>query len=135
MREWTAELNVGVIEIDRQHKALFDKLNDLSRLMSAGNANAEIPRIVGFLAGYVVDHFATEERYMAQYHYPRASSHKLQHQAFMRELAAVQREMAASGVTATLVLAIYNKATDWLVTHISKTDKILGAFITSKRAA
>ncbi len=135
MREWTADLAVGVAEIDSQHKALFAKLNDLSRMMSSGTANAEIPRVVDFLARYVVDHFATEERFMARYGYPSASSHKLHHQAFTRELAAVQREIATSGVSTGLILAVYKKATEWLVTHISKTDKILGAFIKSKAAA
>ena len=135
MREWTLDLAVGVGDIDSQHKALFKKLNDLERMMSAGKADDEILRTVDFLARYVVDHFATEERYMAHFGYPSAGSHKLQHQAFIRELAGVQQQLATAGVTPALVLAVHKRATDWLVDHISKTDKILGAFVKPKLAA
>ena len=135
MLEWTAALAVGVNQIDTQHKELFRRLAGLARAMSGGNAQAEAARLIPFLADYVVEHFAAEEAYMARYAYPAAGSHKLQHQLFTRELTAFQQKMDREGFSAGLVLALHAKASDWLVNHIAKTDKLLGAYLKSKQAA
>lgn len=135
MLEWNANLAVGVPSIDSQHKELIRKLADLAQAMRGGDTEAEVHRLIPFLARYVVDHFATEERLMARYAYPGAASHKLQHQLFIRDLQAFGQQLDRGPFSAALVLGLHRKASDWLVNHIAKTDKLLGAFLKTKQAA
>ncbi len=132
--QWTRDLAVGVADIDFQHKELFDKLNGLVEAMRAGNATEEVPRLLAFLGTYVQTHFATEERYMVAMSYPSTNAHRLQHQGFLRELGAVQEQFQRRGAAADLVLAVHRKVSDWLVNHICKTDKLLGAFLVKAKA-
>ncbi len=135
MRDWTPDLAVGVAEIDNQHKALFTKLNSLLDAMGKGTGDTEVIRLVDFLGQYVVDHFWTEEKYMARSHYPGAALHKLQHAGFIREFTKLKDQLSTRGVSAALVLGAHKQVSDWLVNHICKTDKVLGAFIKTKTAA
>jgi hemerythrin len=128
-RQWTDDLAVGVADIDRQHKELFTRLGGLLDAMAAGKAQTQAPAMLDFLARYVREHFATEERHMAAMSYPSANSHKLQHQAFIHEFQLIQRQFQAQGASPTLVLEVHRKVSDWLVNHICRTDKLLGAFL------
>lgn len=133
-REWTQDLAVGVQEIDEQHKALYQHLNDLLKAMSQGQADAQIGPMLDFLAHYALTHFAMEERYMARYSYPSCEAHRMQHQAFIREFGVWKAEFQAKGAAATLVLEIHRRVADWLTNHITRTDKLLGKFLQAKMA-
>ena len=135
MLEWTPALAVGIASIDNQHKELFRKLAGLAQAMCGGDTEAEVGRLVPFLARYVVDHFATEEGLMNRYAYPAAASHKLQHQLFTRDLQAFGQQLDRGPFSAALVLGLHRKASESLVNHIAKTDKLLGAFLKTKQAA
>ena len=134
MLQWSNELSVGVAEIDRQHQELIRRLNNLMQSMAGGTAAQDIPQILDFLGQYTVEHFATEERLMARHAYPSAASHKLQHQAFIREFTGYAQQ-CGQGVSSPLVLQIHRRLSEWLVGHISKTDKLLGAYLKTKLAA
>lgn len=134
MIEWTEAMAVGVGEIDSQHRELFRRIAALSAAAAAGDARTEAGRCVPFLAKYVVDHFAMEEGLMDRHGYPGASLHKVQHEMFLREMASLRRQLE-TGFSTELVLSLQKKANDWLVNHIGKTDKLLGAFLKGKMAA
>jgi hemerythrin len=131
-KEWTQDMAVGVAEIDSQHKALFEHVNRLVEAMSRGEAMKEISQTLDFLARYAQSHFATEEQYMTQYGYPSLETHRLQHRAFVREFGTWMAEFQGKGASVALVLDVHHRVTDWLVNHISKTDKLLGKFLQSR---
>jgi hemerythrin len=41
-------------------------------------------------------------------------------------------QFKGNGASATLVLDVHRRVTDWLVNHITKTDKLLGKFLQSR---
>ena len=131
-KEWAQDMAVGVVEIDSQHKALFEHLNRLVQAMSQGEAMREIGQTLDFLARYAQSHFATEEQYMTQYGYPSLETHRLQHRTFVREFGTWMAEFKGKGVSVTLVLDVHRRVMDWLVNHITKTDKLLGKFLQSR---
>ena len=47
--EWTQRLAFGVGSIDRQHRELFDRVNDLLAAMTSQQSSAEVQRMIGFL--------------------------------------------------------------------------------------
>jgi hemerythrin len=130
--KWTSDLAVGVKEIDNQHKELFRTVNSLLEAMNKGNGKEEVRKVIGFLEGYVVKHFNTEEEFMTRYGYLNYAAHKSEHLIFVREFTGMKRELE-NGVTASAVLKIHRRVADWLIDHVAGTDKAMGAFVNSSR--
>ena len=81
--EWSLDLATGVDEIDKQHKELFQRINNLLEACNHGKGKEEVKKVIWFLEDYVITHFSEEERYMGKYDYPEYSGHKRQHLEFM----------------------------------------------------
>jgi len=81
--EWKESYNVGVKEIDIQHRGLFDLVNKLTK------TNDYDPEGRYFLLTFIefIDyarlHFNTEERYMQEASYSRFEEHKQAHIDFL----------------------------------------------------
>jgi hemerythrin len=132
--QWTSTLSVGVPELDEQHQALFRRID---RLLDAvlHHDRSEAERLLTWLHGYVKDHFAAEERLMAEVVYPDAERHVQEHREFARRLAQVDVDFAAQGPTAAVVFALERQAVGWLKDHVYFTDVALGRFVQSRRAS
>ena len=129
--EWTERLSVGVETIDAQHRELFSSINAL--LNSTGKAvPSEIPKVVAFLEDYVTNHFGMEEIYMRRLSYPGYPFHKGEHVSFINEFYDLRDELDAGGSTPELADRMGRFFGDWLVNHIGKVDKALGAFLREK---
>lgn len=133
--QWTPDLSTGVEEIDNQHKELITRINNLLSAMQQAKGTEELTSTVRFLDDYVTKHFAAEGRYMTKYGYPGFTAHKNEHDRFVSEFTALKSAIQAQGPTTVLVLQVQKKVCDWLVQHISRTDKALGAFMLQKKAA
>jgi hemerythrin len=130
--QWNASLATGVAEIDDQHQELIKRINNLLDAMRAGNGKEIIEKVVSFLDEYVVIHFGTEEKYMAQYNYPELASHKEQHQSFTGYFNNLKKELASEGPTSALVIQAQRKLSEWWENHIGGVDKELGGFLQGK---
>jgi hemerythrin-like metal-binding protein len=132
--EWTAELSVGVEDIDNQHKELilinrklFDIVNRKESLQHVGMA-------VDFLREYIIDHFQMEELYMEKYGYPDIEKHKSQHQEFINDFKTYENIYYENIVEPHMVLELKILINNWLVSHVAKTDKDMGKFLKQKIA-
>ena len=47
--EWNENLETGIVEIDNQHRTLFDNINRLMEALSAGMGKEDIGEMIGFL--------------------------------------------------------------------------------------
>lgn len=130
--QWSDDLSVGVSEIDSQHKELINRVNNLLEAMKEGKAKAHLGQVLQFLEDYVVTHFGTEEKYMTKYGYPSFDQHKSQHVAFVQDFSGLKKEFESDGASSALVIRLQRQVCDWLVSHITKTDKSLGAFLKTK---
>jgi hemerythrin len=133
---WTSDLSVGVQEIDNQHKELFERINSLRTAMSLGKGRTEIGKTVKFLEEYVVEHFSTEEKYMSRYDYGAYLVHKAEHQAFIKDFSEFKKKLegleSQGGITSFLTIDVQHRLVDWLLNHIGKIDKSLGAFLATE---
>ena len=66
---WKDSLNVGIVEIDEQHKKLVGLINKLFEAMANGKSSEIMKSVLGELSNYVNTHFATEEKLMKQFGY------------------------------------------------------------------
>jgi len=129
---WQPSLATGVKEIDDQHKELFQRVNTLLEACSGGRGKDEIPGLLDFLTDYVHVHFAAEQGYMDRHGYPDAPAHKKLHAEFTKSVAAFKADLAGQGANLNLTVTINRLVVDWLVQHIGKMDKALGAFLKDK---
>ena len=127
---WDTKYSVGVRELDSQHKVLVDLLNELFDAMQAGKTNDILGKIIKKLVDYTKTHFATEERYMQQYSYPDLASQKKEHEAFTAKVLAFQEQFDSGRMALSVSVTSFLK--DWLVQHISGSDKKYGPFFNSK---
>jgi len=132
---WTESLGVGVPDIDEQHRELIERINSLRVAMGQGRSREEIRETIRFLEDYVVEHFTAEEQYMLVSDYPYATMHKAEHTAFIRDFAAIKEKLERlerdGMITSFAAIETQRKLSDWLVNHIGKSDKVLGAYLSS----
>jgi len=126
---WTPELSTGVEEIDSQHKELFKRLNTLLDACSQQKGKEEVGGYLAFLEDYIVQHFSAEEAAMTKAGYPGLQAHRQEHDYFKQRIATIKKEFLDYGATIHVVLLAVRTSGDWLLSHIKKTDREMGAFL------
>lgn len=124
--EWDRQFETGILELDRQHRYLVDRINSMGNILSSGSdpESAVTPLLHVFddLADYVDFHFKYEEALipLSLCSDEHAASHKKAHAEFVKQLA--DARIAAGDhpfeVTGTM-LAFLSR---WLMSHIIGTD-------------
>ncbi len=134
--EWHEGLSVGIDEIDGQHRALFNAVNDfLDSVENARNVD-DVAAVLSFLEEYIGVHFETEERAMKKHEYHLIDDHIAQHRHFSETVGYLKEKYLewGWGTTSTLKVMLQRKLVDWLNEHVSISDKKLGAFLQDKPA-
>ena len=128
---WTQALAIGIEEIDEQHRELFRRVDRL--LEAAAGDGGEVAPLLAFLREYVVQHFAAEERYMADQAYPGRAAHEAEHRGFVADLVALDADFVARGVGGAVSARLNRQVADWLRGHVLVTDVALGRFVRRAR--
>jgi len=119
--KWTDDYSLGISEVDNQHKGLVILINELFSLMTKGKSKDHLVEIFDHLTDYTQKHFMVEEMMMEKYNYPDLEQHKSEHQKFIDQLHVFKSDFKTEKVT--LSLEVLNFLKDWLLNHISITDK------------
>ncbi len=136
--QWNENLSVGFAKIDADHKELFRMIKELVHAINQHTCKYKIGDVVKFLEDYTKNHFAMEERYMAEFAYPEYRQHKTEHRKFMMTLSELKGELQkikASGSHAgsyELSVTTDQILVDWLMDHIAKVDRKLAEFLNKK---
>lgn len=118
-------MSVGIDAIDNQHKKLVDIANRLHDTYMAGHDYEVRPKhilgdIIDELIEYTKIHFASEEKMMADAHYPKLKEHKEMHKKLVAQVMDQKRKFEESGGDADDLVEFL---LDWLGNHIKKEDK------------
>ena len=140
--QWDDRLSIGSPVVDRQHKALFELVDQLQTAIEerVGHNSLEtvvgemetIVRVLEELAAYTVHHFTAEEQLMADAHYPPYAAHKQVHQAFVDKVRDYQRRLDEGADVPSTELAEFLR--DWLKKHIMHVDMRFGAYLMRQAA-
>jgi hemerythrin len=124
---WSEAFEVGIPEVDEQHKKLVAIVNALHEAMRKGQAREILGKALDEVVDYTVYHFATEERLFAEKEYPRAVAHKHLHD----ELTATAKKLRADVASGKSVISheVMRFLRDWLQQHILSEDKQFGRFV------
>jgi hemerythrin len=128
MLGWVRELSVGWPEIDDQHVDLVRRAAEIQARVKARDAAGAARLLDGFLEA-TVRHFATEEELMERSQYGERRVHRGAHDLFVQDLHALAAELAAAGLTETVVDWAMVRMPEWLTFHIQTNDAPLGSHL------
>ncbi len=126
--EWSSDLSVGIEKIDKQHKELFNKSNELLEAIATKNRE-KVMEVVDFLCDYVIEHFAYEEKIQLEYNYPAFEFHRDMHSNFVKKVYKFKKEVDKHGISDNLASEVKHEVVNWLINHICNIDKKLGLFL------
>lgn len=127
--QWTEDLAVGHPDIDRQHQELFLRFDRFLAACNSAESARELTKLFDFLNDYVVIHFETEQRLMANHQYAGMEEHLRQHEEFTSHLQSLREELLRKGATVEVLLRTNKALLFWLTSHIRQTDTKLAQFI------
>jgi hemerythrin len=127
---WGDKYSVGIETIDKQHKGLFDSLNDLHGAMMKGQGQTLTGPILQQLVKYTRDHFSAEESMMVATKYPQLDQHRTKHRDFTKQVMDFVARFERGEATLTLDLMKFLR--DWLTAHIQGEDSKYGPWLTER---
>lgn len=128
--EWTHDNEVGVEEVDKQHRHLFDLLNRLHESVVQGKEQSELHSILDEMIDYTVYHFKTEEDLFLAHDYPGYQEHKDVHDDLTRTAVELQEKLRDG--SAVLSFELLEFLNGWLMEHTLGLDKAMGPFLNDK---
>lgn len=114
-----AQYQIGIAEIDAQHRELFVILAELEKHSGEGYAYEAARSVLSRLANYANVHFAIEESLMRMHGYPDILAHVAEHQRLRKQLAEFQQRL----LDADIATQLHKFIEAWLANHIDVTDR------------
>ena len=124
-------MKIGVAQLDEQHEELFARAEVLRRALQRGiGVRADLEETVVFLADYVRQHFADEDRLMRQVGFPQLERQRSEHRACVEHVGALVRDVADDACDALdSAFRVWSFSVDWMTDHILGSDGEVGRFI------
>lgn len=132
---WDIKLETGNIEIDNQHKELFNIANNLLQAYDEGKPLKEIKKTIGFLVEFVIKHFDDEEKLLEKYKCPDMTKHKYSHEDLKRKLINLVQNLDIEGYSLDFIEKTLKFINDAIRNHIIDYDFKLAAYIREKETA
>jgi hemerythrin len=124
---WKKAFELGIAGIDAEHQQFFEIMNRCARAASQGASSTTVETILQELATYAAFHFRHEEAALDRVGYPELPAQQAEHLRFEHELARVRR------LEHPCILAALALARDWLLQHVTGSDRRYVAWITKDR--
>lgn len=129
MINFTPDLETKVPKIDRQHKELFKRINEVISLGANSFSKDETDKTLRMLGDYIIEHFSDEEKIQLESKYPKYNEHKAQHTQYIASFNELKQEYSRNGPSAAFTLQLNKSVIDWIVKHIRSSDKELGRYL------
>ncbi len=128
--EWNDSFSVGNEVIDKQHKGLFDLLNNLSSEFDEQKENRLLEGTLEKLFDYTKYHFSTEEYLMRKANYSDYQKHKDEHDEFIKKV----KNFISNFIDGkeTLTSDIIDFLMEWIKKHIAEVDRKYVPFLKNK---
>jgi len=123
-------LKLNIPEIDTQHETLISLINRLHESMLQGADKSTLDELLSQLLEHTRTHFSSEERLMTQSSYPGYEAHKSEHNRLMQHLEDLVERYKKGEILLSFAVVLELKG--WAMVHIEKSDKPMGAFLTSR---
>ena len=117
---WSEEFITGIASIDDQHRHLVDLVNKFEEASRRGRGSRVMADILNDLVGYTQEHFAHEERIMAESGFPATAQHTARHRQLLQKVERFQYEFEHEGRRVTA--EVRDLLRYWINSHILQDD-------------
>ena len=117
--KWVPGLNIGIDEIDRQHRRIVDYINRLYVLRETPDRKL-LGDVIAETVDYTLSHFAFEEAMIEEAGYMFSGPHKRVHELFIRKVTEIQQRFEAGEDVAN---ELHGMLSRWLFNHIRNEDR------------
>lgn len=117
---WDDRIQIGIKEIDDQHKVLVDLINEIYMIMKQGNGLDAMASVVGELASYTAEHFRYEEGLLERAKYPDIVRHKQIHVSVVNQVLGYKKQLEDGTLDVNELMSFVS---DWLARHIKAEDR------------
>jgi len=125
--EWSDELVIGNLIVDRQHKMLVQLTNKFLDTNRAGMAKSEITRLFDELIAYTVKHFADEEELFKYTAYPDTDFHIREHYELIKSIGRLREDSDIGKRFMSFTVLRFLRY--WLQKHIVEMDMKIAEYI------
>ena len=131
--EWNKDWEIGIPEIDTQHKRLIAIANELYDVATkeGPNFHDNMAKVLKSFLDYTVYHFSNEEKFQEKYGYAGLKMHKVAHDQFISEVDNAIKKIER-GASQKDAFVFYDYIANWVITHIGKADPIWAKFVKSQ---
>jgi len=126
---WEEKFSTGDVNLDFQHKYIFETFNKLSEAIAEEQDQKHISAILGRLRFYSDWHFAKEEECMENCKCPAAQANKDGHVVFREMFNNYYQEYVRTGGSREILIRAHGSLADWITQHILFVDTNLYACI------
>jgi hemerythrin len=127
--KWRPDFNLGLKEIDEQHKKIVELINTLNEAFMKNVAQQKLGQILDEMAAYADYHFKTEEALFTRNHFPFSKEHIAMHQHFKKKVEDFKDKFEKGQPITFRVLSFLRQ---WLTNHILDADREYAALVKSK---
>ncbi len=125
--EWKKEYELGVEEIDNQHKKLVGIVNEFLEAQANHSEEKVIGPIIKELVDYTKVHFESEELHMKKHRYPLLIQHKQEHKALIARIVKILKDLGSGNQD--VADDLFQLLKNWLLNHILDKDRQYGNFL------
>ena len=119
--EWRVSFDVGIPEIDEQHRRIFRLLGTFESMVKTNLDKLKVQALLEELMENASHHFAAEERLMAQHRYSRLDHHRRQHEHLLARVEAYILQWKRGEESVVNEVPAFMKM--WIIQHIVNSDQ------------
>ncbi|MGE4505198.1 MAG: bacteriohemerythrin [Desulfovibrionaceae bacterium] len=139
--QWSGSMEIGIEEIDAQHRelvAIINRLHEAERALLAEEEGADLSdaelrkrreapmrECLQEMMRYAVGHFREEEAHMERVGWPGLGLHRGAHEAFLDQVQQLDHHVWQGRGTPAEIL---DYLTSWLTRHIMHADKLFADY-------
>ena len=95
--EWSSEFELGIPDIDQEHRALIAHINELHAGIESGAENDRVLTGLREIYRQISEHFANEEKHMREVRYMAYAEHKEDHEILLDDLRDIMEQVETDG--------------------------------------
>ncbi len=127
MYQFTDDCMTGILEIDEEHRQLFDIINEAFELAEKESASVSGAKsLLRALKKYAEIHFDHEEEYMEKMNDPELPRQRKEHQAFREKLEEISPDSLDEEDGKRILKEMLEYLSRWLYHHILGSDIMIG---------
>lgn len=118
--EWRKEYELGLADVDHEHRELIALINRIHDQIDSGNARGNVLDLLGDLYAQISAHFALEEQHMRELRYQELDDHKADHERLLERIRDLMDDCEDN--TALDMRAFGVDLDAWFLVHFSTRD-------------